>query len=217
VMNVNVTEIHNVYSTNIVVNNNTRISYNGGNGGVDRRPTSEEEGAARERHVGPVAAQTQHMQAARSDPQQRASVNMGRPAVAATARPGDFKGAGVVQAREAGGRYTPAPNRGSQARPEGNAARPSATHVSELPPAERPAPPNTGDAKQQQKERQKVAQQQQKEDQKLASQKASDAQRQQQEQRHSQQTQQLQQKHTQQNTELQQRVQAARPAGRPPK
>lgn len=248
VMNVNVTEIHNVYNTNIVVNNNTRISYNGGNGGVDRRPSPEEEAAARERHVGPVAAQTQHMQAARSDPQQRASTNMGRPAVAATSRPGEFKGAGVVEAKQAGGRYTPPPNRGNAAggnaaRPENNAARPennarpenaarpSATHVSELPPAERAAAPNTGDAKQdkklqqqqeklynqQQKERQKVTQQQQKEDQRLANQKASDAQKQQQEQRHSQQTQQLQQKHTQQNQQMQQRVQAARPAGRPPK
>ena len=253
VMNVNVTEIHNVYNTNIVVNNNTRISYNGGNGGVDRRPTPEEEAATRERHVGPVAAQTQHMQAARSDPQQRASVNMGRPAVAASSRPGEFKGAGVVQAREAGGRYTPPPNRGTQARgnaarPESNAARPAEaaapraennaarsnnyTHVRELPPAERPAAPNTGNAKQdqkyqqqqqklydqQQKERQKVAQQQEKEDQKLAKQNAPAAQRQQQEQRHTQQTQQLQQKHTQQTQQMQQRMQpAARPAGRPPK
>jgi len=242
VLNINVTEIHNVYETRVEVNNN-HISYNGGNGGIDRRPTSKEEAAARERHVGPVAAQTQHMQAARSDPQQRASVNMGRPGVAATARPGEFKGAGVVAAREAGGHYTPPPNRGNQApgsearpennaaRPEGNAARPSATHVSELPPAERPAAPNTGDAKQdqklqkqqeklynqQQKERQKVTQQQQKEDQKLANQKVSDAQKQQQEQRHSQQTQQLQQKHTQQSQQMQQRVQAARPAARPPK
>lgn len=237
VMNVNVSEIHNVYSSNVVVNNNTRISYNGGNGGVDRRPTAEEDAAAHERHIGPVTAQTQHMQAARSDPQQRASVNMGRPAVAATSRPGEFKGAGVVEAKQAGGRYTPPPNRGNQARgnearPENNAERPSTpTHVSELPPAERPAPPNTGDAKQdqklqkqqeklynqQQKERQKVAQQQEKEDQKLAKQNASAAQKQQQEQRHSQQTQQLQQRHAQQTQQMQQRVQAARPAGRPPK
>jgi hypothetical protein len=235
VLNINVTEIHNVYNTRVEVNNN-HISYNGGNGGIDRRPTPEEEAAARERHVGPVAAQTQHVQAARANPQLRASANQGRPPIAATARPGEFSGAGVVAAKEAGGHYTPPPNRGNPApgntaRPENNAARPSATHVSELPPAERPAPPNTGDAKQdqklqkqqeklynqQQKERQKVTQQQQKEDQKLANQKASDAQKQQQEQRHAQQTQQLQQKHTQQQQQMQQHVQAAHPAGKPPK
>src|SRR5580698_6235377 len=76
VLNVNVTNIHNVYNTT-VVNNVTvnRVSFNGGNGGITARPTPEEERYANERHVGPVAAQTEHAQAARNDPQQRASVN----------------------------------------------------------------------------------------------------------------------------------------------
>ncbi len=241
VANVNVTEIHNVYNTTVVNNTVDHVSYNGGNGGINARPTAQEEAAARERHVGPVAAQTQHAQAARADPQQRASVNMGKPAVAATPKPGDFKDRGVVQAREAGGRYKPLANRGGNQprenaaapRPENNnnAERPStATHVRELPPAERPAAPNTGNPKvdqkyqqqqeklyaQQQKERQKVAQQQDKEDQKLAKQNASDAKKQQQEQRHQQQTTQLQQKHQQQQQQLQQRQPAPHPS-RPPK
>jgi len=46
VMNVNVTEIHNVYNTRVEENNN-HVSYNGGNGGVVARPTPEEEAAAR--------------------------------------------------------------------------------------------------------------------------------------------------------------------------
>jgi hypothetical protein len=241
IMNVNVTEIHNVYNENVVVHNDVRVSYNGGEGGVNRRPTPEEEAAARDRHVPPVQAQLQHVQGARSNPQLRASANMGKPPIAATPRPGDFKDRGVVEAKDSGGHWTPPPNRGANRpgasaatpRPENNAERPSTpTHVRELPPAERPAAPNTGNAKQdqkyqqqqeklyaqQQKERQKVAQQQENEDQKLAKQNASEAQKQQQEQRHQQQTQQLQQKHQQQQKQMQQRVQPRpQPASKPPK
>ena len=81
VNNVNVTNIHNVYNTT-VINNTTvnRVSYNGGNGGISARPRPQEEAAARERHIPPVAVQTQHAQAARTNPEQRASVNHGTPA-----------------------------------------------------------------------------------------------------------------------------------------
>jgi len=65
VSNINVTEIHNVYNTTVINNTVTRVSYNGGNGGIDRRPRPEEEAAARERHVPPVVVQAQHAQAAR--------------------------------------------------------------------------------------------------------------------------------------------------------
>ncbi len=112
VMNVNVTNIHNVYEervTNVTVN---RVSYNGGEGGITARPTPQEESAMHERHLPPVAAQTQHIQAARSNPELRASTNRGKPPVAATARPGEFKGNGVVQAREAGAPYNPPRNAG---------------------------------------------------------------------------------------------------------
>ena len=236
VANVNVTDMHNVYNTT-VVNNNNHVSFNGGNGGTTARPTPQEEAAASERHAGPVAEQTRNVQAARSDPQQRASVNIGKPAVAATPKAGDLKDRGVVHAREAGGSYTPPVNRGgNQPRdnataphPENNnnAERPSTpTHISDLPPAEQPAAPNTGDPKldkkyqqqqeklynQQQAVRQKVAQRQEKEDQQLAKQKAPDEKRQQQEQRHQQQTSQLQQKHQQQQQQLQQRQPAPRPS-----
>ncbi len=44
VMNINVTEIHNVYNTTIDVHNDNHVSYgNGGNGGVVARPTPQEE------------------------------------------------------------------------------------------------------------------------------------------------------------------------------
>src|ERR1035438_8270150 len=232
VMNVNVREIHNVYNTTVNVREVNHVSYNGGEGGINARPSPQEEAAARERHVPAVSAQTQHEQSARGNPELRASRNQGRPSVAATARPGDFDHA--VPAREAGGTYTRPANRGGNATGAagGNAGRSGATpgHVRELPPAERPAPPNTGDAKQdkkyqqqqeklytqQDKERQKVAKQQEKEDQKVTKQN-NDVAKQQVEQRHQQQTQQLQQKHQQQQQQMQQRMQPrSEPSRSPP-
>src|ERR1700683_1735387 len=210
---VDVNVIHNVYNTRINVNTDNRVSFNGGNGGINARPTSHEEEIAHAKHTGPVAAQTEHLQAARSDPQQRFSTNHGAPAVAATPKPGAFKDSGAIRAREAG-----AANNADE-RTE-NAARPAtAVHPKDLPPIEHPAAPNTGNPKldqkysqQQQKlqakqeqERQKLQQQQDKEHQQLTKQKANDAKTQQVEQKHQQQTQQLQQRHTQQVQQMQQR------------
>jgi len=108
----NVTNVRNVYNTTIVNNVNvTRVSYNGGNGGVNVRATQQEEQASRERHVGQVAAQNQQIQSARSNHELRATENHGRPPIAATSRPGSFSGGGVVAARE-GGNYNPPANRG---------------------------------------------------------------------------------------------------------
>ena len=227
VNNINVTNIHNVYNTTII--NKTvvnRVSYNGGNGGLNARPTPEEEAAERERHIGPVAAQTEHMQAARSNPELRASENHGRPPIAATPRPGAFNEHGVVPAKEAGAPYNTA-NRGEAGqpgqRPANYVPRPgNPVHPSDLPPRERSAPPNTGDAGRDQKyqqqqeklfakqdqERQKLQQKQDQEHQKLARQNANEARNQQVEQRHQQQTEQLQQRHDQQQQHLQQKQQS---------
>jgi hypothetical protein len=229
VWHVNTTVIHNVYETrveNVTVNH---VSFNGGNGGVNARPTAAEEAAAHERHIGPIAAQTQHVQEAHGNPQQRASMNQGRPEVAATARPGDFK-AGAVRASAAGGEYHPAARGGAAANRGGAAAGGNAGHVREMSPLEKQAAPNTGDSKldqkyqkqqdkqyaQQQKSRQKLQQQQEKEDQRVAKQN-NDAAKQQTEQRHQQQTQALQQREQQQNHDMQQRMSAPRGGGRPPK
>ncbi len=225
VNNVNVTNIHNTYNTT-VINNTTinRVSYNGGEGGINSRPTREEENAVHEQHLAPVAVQTQHEQSARSDPQQRASVNHGRPAVAATPKPGDLHSHAAVPAKEAGAPYHPA---GGPGNPEGghtanNVPRPpNAYHAKDLPPIVRPASPNTGNPKldqkyqqqqeklyaNQEKERQKLEQKQEQDHQRLIQQRANDARQQQLEQRHQQQTQQLQQKHVQQQQHLQQKQQ----------
>jgi len=228
VNNVNSNEIHNVYNTTINTTTVNHVSYNGGNGGIIARPRPEDEAAARERHIPPVAAQTQHAQAARANPQQRASASMGKPGVAATPRPGDFNDRGAVPAKEAGGPYTPANRGGNQARSENNTARAStAVHPHDLPPLAPPSAPNTGNPKldrkyqqqqgkliaKQQLERDKLQKQQDQEHQKLAKQKADEGKKQQVEQRHQQQTQQLQQKHQQEQQQLQQRQQ---PANREP-
>jgi len=234
VNNVNVTEIHNVYNTTVSNRTENRISYNGGNGGINRRPTPEEEAAAHERHIPPVAVQTQHMQVARTDRELHASVNRGKPPIAATPRPGEFRGRDVVPAKQAGGSYNPPANRGTAqargnapgARPENNVPRPgSAVHPRDLPPAERPAPPNSGNAKadrkyqqqqeklfsRQEQERQKLQQRQDQEHQRIQKQNADQARTQEMEQRHQQQTQQLLQKHEQQQQRLQSRQQPAHP------
>jgi hypothetical protein len=222
VVNVNVTNIHNVYNTTVVHNTTvSRVSYNGGNGGLTTRPTAEEEAAERDRHVAPVAAQTEHAEAARNDPQQRASVNHGRPEVAATARPGEMKGAGAVPAREA--EEHPGAEQG---------ARPAVPNdAKDLQSHPRPAAPNTGNAKQdrkyqqeqdklaaqQEKEHQKLAAQQEKEHQKLAKRSDNDPAKQQMEQRHQQQTQQMEQRHAQQQEQMEQRQQPRAGGGARPK
>jgi len=106
VSNINVTNIHNVYNTT-VVNNITvnHISYNGGNGGIEARPTREQEEIAQQHHVAMQPIQLHHLQMARANPQLRADVNHGKPSIAATERPAVFTGSHVVAAREAGGAY----------------------------------------------------------------------------------------------------------------
>src|SRR6201998_4798027 len=110
-------EVRNVYNVHVENNVNvTRVSYNGGNGGVNVRATAQEEAAARERHIAPVAVQNQHLQAARGNRELRASENHGKPPIAATARPAAFSGGGVVAAK-AGGNYNPPANRGGERAP----------------------------------------------------------------------------------------------------
>jgi hypothetical protein len=93
--------VTNVYTKTVVVNNTTRVSFNGGSGGTNVRPTPAEQSAAQEHHVPPTAEQTQNVHAASSNHALLASVNHGAPAVAATAKPGVFTGKGVVAASHA--------------------------------------------------------------------------------------------------------------------
>jgi WXXGXW repeat (2 copies) len=179
VSHVDVTVIHNVYEERVTNVTENRVSYNGGNGGVNARPTPQQESAAHQRHVAPVAAQMQQVQAARSNRDLRASANHGKPPIAATNRPGAFNDH-VEKAKDAGAPYNPPANRSAvNARPENNAAnnsnaaerersnnqpnnvspgRPAnngsnnaVIHPKDIPAYERPPAPNTGNAKTDQK------------------------------------------------------------------
>ena len=204
---------HNVYNERIEADNESRVSFNGGKGGVEARANAQEEAAAKQRHIPAVAAQTEHAQAARTNPEQRAAVNHGKPAIAATSKPGDFSAGGAVAAKEAG----------ESSRSVGATAQPRvAVHPKDLPPITRPAPVNSGNAKadkkyeqqqdnliaKQTQERQQLQQKQDNEHQRTAN-----VNTQKLEQKHQQQTQNLVQKHTSQQQSLQSRQPQARSSG----
>jgi hypothetical protein len=104
VTNVSVTNTTNVYNKTVIVNNTTTTSFNG-EGGVKAEPTPQEQAAEHEQHTAPLAAQTQHETLASQNHENFASENHGRPAIAATAKAGDFSSHSVVPARSAGGEY----------------------------------------------------------------------------------------------------------------
>jgi WXXGXW repeat (2 copies) len=90
-----------VYEKTVIVEPGAiRVSFNGGSGGTMARPTPEEEVAAHEQHVAAIPEQLQHERTASANKAMLASENRGRPAIAATAKPGEFTGKGVVAARE---------------------------------------------------------------------------------------------------------------------
>ena len=216
VTNVNVTVIHNVYETHVNERTETRVSFNGGRGGINARADAREESAARERHIAPVAAQNEHIQAARSTRELHLSENHGRPPIAATPRAGEIRSNRIPANSEGGAVSHPG-------RPENNGGNrpPNIVHPKDVPQHERPATPNTGNPKldqkyqqQQQKlqqrqdqDHQRLQQRQDQEHQRQTQQKANDSRQQQLEQQHQRQTQQLEQKHTQQQQKVQQRQQ----------
>lgn len=120
VNNVNVTVIHNTFNRTVVVNNVTRVSYNGGHGGIDARPTRQEESYEHERHIDPTSEQDHHRDEASHDRAQFASVNHGRPDIAATPRPGAFNDRNVEHANARGERSN---NNANENRGNGGNAR----------------------------------------------------------------------------------------------
>src|SRR5579859_5065221 len=116
VNNIRTTNITNVYNKSVVNTTMTNVSFNGGPGGIDARPTAMQMAAARLRHGPPVPAQRQQLQIARHDRAQLASVNHGAPPVAATPRPGAFSGPSVVRVSRAGGPVNVAANHNGESR-----------------------------------------------------------------------------------------------------
>jgi hypothetical protein len=87
VNNINRTNIHNTYDQAATSNANaSRVSYNGGTGGLSARPTAEERLAEHDQHRAAMPAQLQHEQAAKSSRGQLAAVNHAAPAVTASAK-----------------------------------------------------------------------------------------------------------------------------------
>jgi hypothetical protein len=125
----NVTNITKVYSKTVVTSVSVNdVSYNGGAGGTTARRTAAEQAAARARHVAPTAAQIEQEQAASSNDALLASVNHGKPAIAATPMPGVFSGQGVLEAKAAAPYHPPAPAPAEAKRaapPGGTIAKPS--------------------------------------------------------------------------------------------
>jgi hypothetical protein len=119
VNNLGAAHITNVYSQT-VVNNSTinNASFNGGAGGVVARPTSEEALAEREAHIPATRLQVDQARASSMRGEQFVSTNQGKPAVAATTRPGEFQGKGVVPAKAAGKAVQAAPPPGGAVEPE---------------------------------------------------------------------------------------------------
>jgi hypothetical protein len=102
VMHVDTTVIHNTYIDNVHVNNvnvGVHTSFNGGAGGIQARPTPQEQQWSHENHIPPTGEQQSHYQAAQQNRANFASANGGHPAMAAFSRPGST--AGAVAARGA--------------------------------------------------------------------------------------------------------------------
>lgn len=140
VNHIDVTRVHNTYSTKIV-NKTTvinRVSYNGGHGGTTARPTAREHAAERDRHV--TATRDQHRQerGAQLRPDQHYDRNQGKPQLASTDRPGSFGTHGDDRGdhrndrgndRDRHSQYSP-PTRASQASQSPSPARRPPSHAS---------------------------------------------------------------------------------------
>lgn len=164
VTNVNRTIIHNVYDTNVTNQREStnRVSFNGGPHGVNARPTSSQLSAARQRHVSMTSEQLQHQRAASTNRTMLASLNHGRPDVAASTRPEPLGNRPAAPHNRAANTERPAtskpaarpvpapksaPSRAehySSAAPKPASSRPARTpaHPSTPTPSSRPAPAN---------------------------------------------------------------------------
>jgi hypothetical protein len=169
-----------------------RVSYNGGDGGINARATSEEEAAARGRRSGPVSAQTQHAWSAHNDPQQRLSANHGAPPATAT----------------------PRANLAVHPKDLPPVERPAAPKTGNAKLDQRYQKEQDKTVAKQSQDRQKLQQKQDQEHRQLTKQRAAPERMQQVEQQHQQQTQQMHQGHTQQMQQMQQRQSAGGGAAR---
>ncbi len=148
VTNIGRVDIVNVYNQSVTINEtNNRVSFNGGPNGLDVKPTAAELDAAKEKHVAPTSDQLHNARVAGRTESAFVSANKGKPRVAATAKPGEFKGAAVVPAKAGGGPLkpagaTPAPTKGAFEKKPGEPT-PEATKVRPENKLEQPKPEPT--------------------------------------------------------------------------
>ncbi|HTV77494.1 MAG TPA: hypothetical protein VMF03_04510 [Steroidobacteraceae bacterium] len=97
--------IVNVYNAPVPHGVVSRVSFNGGEGGLRAQPTPEERRVMNERHVAATSMQIQHAQHAAGMPAMHFHQNGGRPQVLTTQRAGDFAhaGPGLHDRREGAG------------------------------------------------------------------------------------------------------------------
>ncbi len=165
ITNVNVT---NIYNKTVINNYNNQTSFNGGNGGLQVRPSQRELAYNREQHVAPLPAQRQNELRAVQSRQQFVAVNHGVPPTVARTQPVVFnRNAGLTPVNRTATNLPvnhgivatpvrPAIGNGNNggrstlptANPVGNGQRPLITAhpvapVNAAPIQNRPAPPNT--------------------------------------------------------------------------
>jgi hypothetical protein len=136
VNNISNTRITNVYEKTVVMDHNAeRASFNGGKGGVQARPTAQQKAIAKEQHFAATPPQQHHVEAASKDKILFDKNNHGKPAIAATPRPGVLtpgtqgKPTGATEGEKPVGGNKPAgvnPEKKSGA-PMGHAATPEST------------------------------------------------------------------------------------------
>ena len=143
VVNVNTTIIHNTYVDRTFVNNTTinRTSFNGP-GGLNARPTPQQQAFAGERHFGATVNQQQHQNFAAQDRNAFASVNGGRPQTVAmnTVNGRRFDQQGRIANGVGSGHLTPGETRnleGREARLNGTVRNDRAANGGTLTPQER--------------------------------------------------------------------------------
>jgi hypothetical protein len=141
--NVNPSITRNVYINRTVINRTVinRTSYNGGPHGIAVRPTAAQEALAREHHIAMTQAQINHERAAAANRENLASVNHGKPPVAAVPKPLDKPEVGAkpptdADKAEAKSHIVAAP----KAEPKAAAKPAEASKPKEAPPAHVTAP-----------------------------------------------------------------------------
>jgi len=143
VTNVDTATVRNYYAYTAPRGPGNRVSYQGGNGGTDARPTAQEAASLREPRIPPVAAQLQHAHTAAADRGQFATPGRQQPASLAAGRPleTEYRSPASLPPSPVQARPMPEILTRPNERPAMPAARPQAQPESRPMPMARPAEP----------------------------------------------------------------------------